>query len=181
MVTLHLHVVGVQADGSDCPLGKHIPGALVQFSGAVGNCPQGGEVRTGANGVASIDFSALCYGPFTLAIHVTTPGGKTADLPVQNGYWFPWVGDVTWVVGVPGACNEGKVGADAAAWWDGFGDVGKLAILAGALLVGYVVVRAVTSPKGRETIRQTVAGVKRTGEVVKATGTRVVKAVKERI
>lgn len=173
MPLLHLHVVGTKDDGSACPLGKHIPGSLVRWVGAVGICPQDGQARTGSNGVAEIDFTGFCSGVFALEITVTTPGGKVGRM-VQSGYWANPFQDVTWVLGVPGACEEGDAGADAKAWWDGLGDVGKFALVGAVVLGGYLVVRAASSPSGRETIR-------RAGAVAKRTGTRVVRAVRSRI
>lgn len=152
VVTVHLHVVGVSPNGSPCAAGKHIPGALVAWSGAVGSCPQGGQVRTGANGVATIEISPLCYGPFTLEISATTPKGRFASM-LQDGWWANPVQDVTWVLGVPGACDEGSAAADAGALLGGFGDVAVLLLLLGAVAVGgYIIYRIVRSPERRARI-----------------------------
>jgi heme exporter protein D len=71
----------------------------------------------------------------------------------QSGYWAqPWL-DVTWALGVPGACDEGSVGADAGAWLGGFGGVVGIAVGIGLLAVAtYVVVKVATNQPLREKV-----------------------------
>lgn len=178
MVTLHLHVVATQANGSPCVGGKHIPGALVRWGGQIGGIPIiPGETRTGSNGVATIDITGI--GCFNIGVSVMTPRGRIGNIE-QTGCWWNPVQDVTWAVGVPGACDEGSTASDAGAWLGGFSGITSTVVLVGAaVLLGYVAYRIIRSPGARTKIVETGRGIVETGRGVAKGGRSAVRYAKE--
>lgn len=144
MGVLHIHVSATNADGTPVSGGKHIVGARVLVEGGIGPVPGIHlEGTTGGNGVANIDLGIL-FGTFVLRVTATTPKGKVGQ-HVFTGIWYTPIFDANWEIGVPGAGDEGSAAADLGAWWDGFGDIGKVAIIAGAVigigLIAYIISR----------------------------------------
>lgn len=145
MGILHIHVVATK-NGVEVPTASHIPGAQVDlvFPSNVGAIPYIASLRTDETGVANFDFGPL-YGVLDIFMVATTPNGKVGRAHA-GGYVAPLLPfNATWVIGVEGAANEGSASADLGAWWNGFGDIGKVAIIAGAVigigLIAYIISR----------------------------------------
>lgn len=151
MTNLHLHIVGLEADGSQCPLGRHIPGARVHVEGFLDSfCYRRfiADYISDGSGVVNFPVPNSCY---NLSIGATTPKGKHSEMRQTGAFLFET--DVTWALGVPGACDEGSAGADAGAWLGGFGGIVGTAVGIGFLALGvWAVVKIASNRPAREKI-----------------------------
>lgn len=145
MVNVHLHIVGTK-DGVQC-LPSHIPGAKVHIEGyadilCYSRFSQ--DFIADESGVVNFPLSNTC---FNLSIGATTPKGRHGEMR-QSGSFGIIETNVTWVLGVPGACDEGSALADARAAAGGVADLVWLALLlGGAVVAGYVIVKYVGGRK----------------------------------
>ena|SRR3990172_7327386 len=147
MVNLHLHIVGAKPDGVQC-LPSHIPGARVHIEGYLDSfCLRRfvADYVSDRNGVVNFPIPNACY---DLSIGATTPKGRQSEMRQTGAFTIET--DVTWVLGIPGACDEASAAADAGAAAGGFGEVAGWLLLLGVLAVGGYVVYRVVRGRRRE-------------------------------